>query len=151
MKKIKSIFLTLICLLCLVLSFNSTPSYALSDITSYDNANISIKVFENLENEFLKLRNEDPQVERINEWETLARKFEIFFDKNERLSQSAQGMYDATILYEELYKKVKSEKYLDRTFIIIEKFLKDYSNHYLADDILIKKGDIYLFLLNDYE
>ena len=151
MKKIKSIFLTLICLLCLVLSFNSTPSYALSDITSYNNANISIKVFENLENEFLKLRNEDPQVERINEWETLARKFEIFFDKNERLSQSAQGMYDATILYEELYKKVKSEKYLDRTFIIIEKFLKDYSNHYLADDILIKKGDIYLFLLNDYE
>ena len=84
MKKIKSIFLTLICILCLVLSFNSTPSYALSDITSYDNANISIKVFENLENEFLKLRNEDPQVERINEWETLARKFEIFFDKNER-------------------------------------------------------------------
>ncbi|MGI6680732.1 MAG: N-acetylmuramoyl-L-alanine amidase [Bdellovibrionota bacterium] len=136
--------------------------YAFNDVynNQYDNqynnyeainTNASVQVFESLESEFLKLRNLDTKVERIKEWETLARKFEVFFDKNERLSQSAVAMHNASILYEELYKKTHLEKYLDRAFIVIDKFLKDYKNHYLADDIIVKKGDIYLFLLNDFD
>lgn len=128
---------------------NVSSSFAFDDVIQRDNTNVSIKVFENLENEFLALRNSDPYVNKINEWETLAVKLETFFNKNERLSQSAQAMYDAVVLYEELYKKVRAKNYLDRAFIVIEKFLKDYNNHYLADDILIKKGDINFFLLED--
>ena len=151
MKNLKYILLSIVFIFCALFLNCINNSYAFDDVVQPDNANISVKVFENLDNEFLKLRNSDPNVVRINEWESLARKFETFFSKNERLSQSAQGMYNATILYEELYKKVRAEKYLDRAFIVIDKFLKDYSNHFLADDILVKKGDLYLFLLNDLD
>lgn len=152
MKNIKKITYCFLFFFCFTFLMNvNMPVYAFFGDDLNQKSDASMQVFENLESDFLRLRNSDPKVEKVGEWETLARKFEVFFDKNERLSQSAVGIYNATILYEELYKKTQNQKYLDRAFIIIEKFFKDYANHYLADDILVKKGDLYLFLTNDLE
>ncbi len=108
-----------------------------------------IQVFKNLEQDYFRLKNIDPEISDKGKWESLANKFELFFKKNEHLSESAVSASYVLTLYEELFKKYRDEKYLDKSFVLYNNFFDGYSNHYLADDILMKKGDLYLFVLKD--
>lgn len=143
---LKIIFMLYVCLGNIFLDTTSSFSEDWSNIPD-----ARVRVFKNLEQEYFKLKNTDSEIKNKTEWENLAKKLEAFFYKNDHLSESAVSISYILTLYEELFKKYREEKYLDRSFILYDKFFDAYSNHYLADDILIKKGDLYFFILKDKE
>ncbi len=105
--------------------------------------------FEELKAQYLSLRNTDVDARRTNEWIELARQFEALVDQNPKFSGSASALFNASILYEILYQSFGGQDRITKSADLLERLARDYPGNNLADDALLKRGDIELFILKD--
>ncbi len=100
--------------------------------------------FEELKARYLKLRNTDVEIVRAGEWETLARQFEHYVDTNPKAKGAPFGLYDASILFEQLYRRFGGVDRLQKSCALLERVAKEYPGHEIADDALLRRGDLLL-------
>jgi len=105
--------------------------------------------FKELKSKYLKLRNTDPRASNYESWIQLARDFEEFVENNRSFSGAASALFNASILYTELFNNYSEKKHLNKSLGLLEKIAEDYSHSALADDSLVKAGDIYLYKFDD--
>ena len=109
------------------------------------------KEYAELTAQYLKLRNTDVNVSRAVEWESLAKKLSHLADRNPKFVSAPDALYRSAILYDLLFRNFGGR---DRALLAVrrlELIAKLYPGHRLADDALVKKGDILQFDLNEHE
>lgn len=98
-----------------------------------------------LKAQYMTLRNTDIALARSGEWESLARQFEQFVDKNPRYADNPSALLNAAILLQTLYGQFGGEDRLKKVTTLLERIARDYPGHFLVDDALMRKGDLLLF------
>ncbi|GAH00108.1 unnamed protein product, partial [marine sediment metagenome] len=72
-----------------------------------------------------------------------------FADKHPRLIEAAFALHDAAVLYELLYRRFGGRDRIEGSARLLERLARDYPGHKLADDALVRRGDLLLYELND--
>ena len=99
-------------------------------------------VFEPLRREYLKLRNTDSNLEDTAAWEIAARRLEAFAERFPDNSNSPQALFNASIAWEELYKKGAAGASLRDAMACLNRLIEKYGESSYADDALVRKGDL---------
>ena len=99
--------------------------------------------FEDLQAQYLSLRNTDVGSKRVSEWRSLAVQFEALVKKSPRSTTSGQALFNAGILYEELWRNYRNENDLTKSIALFESIPRDYPGDLFADDALVKVGDLW--------
>jgi len=100
--------------------------------------------FEEIKARYLKLRNTDVTVAREAEWRRVGADFERFAENSAGDRQAPLALIDAAIVYVEVYKRSRDERMLERGLVNLERVAKRYPSDPLADDALLKRGEILL-------
>jgi N-acetylmuramoyl-L-alanine amidase len=100
--------------------------------------------FEGLQSRYLSLRNTDVDSKKVSEWRSLAVQFEAFVRNSPRATNAGQSLFNAGILYEELWRNHKNEADLTKSINLFESIPRDYPGDVFADDALVKVGDLWL-------
>jgi len=130
----------IIFLLLLNLSVFSTPAYG--------EGSSATKEYEALRSSYFSLRNTDVELTRLPEWEKLGESLKDFVKTNSTDKNAPMALFNAASLYEYLYRQLKKEPYLETAKTLLDRFIEHYPEHALADDVLIKSGDIFLYFLD---
>ena len=77
--------------------------------------------FSELKARYLRLRNTDVNITRAGEWEALSKQFENFVDQNPRYGGAAFGLYNASILLEQLYRRFGGIDRLQKCSALLER------------------------------
>ncbi|MDC0357929.1 N-acetylmuramoyl-L-alanine amidase [Oligoflexia bacterium] len=107
------------------------------------------KLYEELRARYLTLRNTDIDVVKAQEWDRLAEDFLRFVDKHPKRAQAPAALLDASVLYEKLYRQFGGKDRLKLSIKFLNRVARDYPGHALADDALIREGDLRLYELRD--
>lgn len=99
--------------------------------------------FEEIKARYLKLRNTDAEVTKPAEWSAVGRDFEMFAEQHSTSKHAPAALFDASIAYEKLFDAARDEKLLARSLSLLELLLKQYPRDSLADDALVREGDLY--------
>lgn len=114
---------------------------ALADTTSFD----EIKA------RYLKLRNTDVAVAREAEWRKVGADFERFAENSSADRQAPLALLDAAIVHVAVYQRGRDERLLERGLRNLDTVVKRYPNDPLADDALLRRGEILLEERGDRE
>lgn len=109
----------------------------------------SAQTFEELKKRYLTLRNTDPEVSLVGQWEELASKFQRLVDRAPRDSDAPTALFNAALLYETVYNRFAGDDRLRKALSLLDRVAREYSGAALADDALVKRGDLLLFKLHD--
>ncbi len=101
-------------------------------------------LFEELKSQFLSLRNTDPDLIRAAEWEDLAQRFKSYVNSKPRDDHAPNCLFNAALLYQEIFNGLGGKDRLEEAVQLFERLAKEYPGHALADDALVKKGDLLL-------
>jgi len=99
--------------------------------------------FENLQARYLSLRNTDVQTIKQEQWRILAGNFESYVKKNSKSPNVGQALFNAAIVYEELWRNHKAEADYQKAMSIFESIPRDFPGDSFADDALIRVGDLW--------
>jgi len=103
--------------------------------------------YEKLRSSYFSLRNTDVDLARLTDWKNLGVSLEGFVEKNSQDKNAPLALFNAASLYEYLYRQLRKDSYLEKTQSLLDRFINSYPEHALADDVLIKSGDIFLYFL----
>lgn len=95
-----------------------------------------------LKERYLRLRNTDVSVSKKAEWKELARLFEEYADRYPDSPKSASALFNASILYGELALHGGGMAQVENAEHMLERVSVEYPLSELADDALIRRGDI---------
>jgi N-acetylmuramoyl-L-alanine amidase len=99
--------------------------------------------FESLQARYLSLRNTDVQTTKQDQWRILAGNFESYVKKNSKSPNVGQALFNAAIVYEELWRNHKAEADYQKAMSIFESIPRDFPGDSFADDALIRVGDLW--------
>lgn len=102
--------------------------------------------YDGLRARYLRLRNTDPEVQRVEEWVSLAKDQDAFVARNPKYPQSPEMLYDESIVFEMLYRKSSDAHYFERSTETLQKILSVYSDSRVAPEALMRLGDLNLYL-----
>lgn len=105
--------------------------------------------FEAVKARYLKLRNTDVRVAREAEWRQVGADFEQFAEAAPSDRSAPLALIDAAIVHIEVYKRSRDERMLERSLANLQAVVTRYPTDSLADDALLKRGEILLEELND--
>jgi N-acetylmuramoyl-L-alanine amidase len=91
---------------------------------------------------YLKLRNTDVRISRPAEWRALAQEFEDYVGAYPKDAQAPSALLNASILYEELGHRLDDKQLLINSVRLLKQLTDGYQGHELADDALIRRGDL---------
>lgn len=100
--------------------------------------------FSALKAKYLTLRNTDPDLEKSPDWEELAHQFERYAKDYSRSTNAPSALFNSAILYESLFEKFGDEEHLDKSLEMLSNLSHKYKKSPLADDALVKQGDLLL-------
>ncbi|MBN8549262.1 MAG: N-acetylmuramoyl-L-alanine amidase [Deltaproteobacteria bacterium] len=107
--------------------------------------------FENIKARYLKLRNTDTEVAKVSEWSAVATDFEHFAEEHSTSKHAPTALLDASIAYEKIFEVNGDTQKLNRSVAVLESLLKRYPANSLADDALLREGDLYAQRFSDSE
>lgn len=116
---------------------------AFSKVAIAQNSQTSPKIFTDLQSRYLKIRNTDTDVKLESKWRQLATDFINLASSNKITTQKGQSLYNAAIIYEQLYVKLKEDSDLKEAIATLESIPRDLPGDLFADDALLKLGDIH--------
>ncbi|MCB0335254.1 MAG: N-acetylmuramoyl-L-alanine amidase [Bdellovibrionales bacterium] len=102
-------------------------------------------IFETLKTRYLKLRNTDNQIGKPKEWRGLAGEFLAAVKRYPKDSSAASAILNASIMYEELFRAEGKQDDFALAVEHLNRIPRDYPGHELADDALLRRGDLLLF------
>ncbi|MCB9029850.1 MAG: N-acetylmuramoyl-L-alanine amidase [Deltaproteobacteria bacterium] len=105
----------------------------------------SAETFDAIKSDYLLLRNTDTEVTRTAEWQATANRFEQYAQKDLKKPHAASALYHAALIYSELFRKLETKFFLTRSLELFESVPRDYPGHELADDALVRLGNLQLF------
>jgi N-acetylmuramoyl-L-alanine amidase len=114
-------------------------------------APLKSETFDLLKSRYLSLRNTDPKVESAATWTGLAGAMERFVNTRPKDAHAPFALFDAAILYEELYRAHGGDDRFRRALGLFERLAREYPGHSLADDGLVRRGDLFLLEGSDSE
>lgn len=100
--------------------------------------------FDAVKARYLSLRNTDVAYERESEWRTVATDFERFAQAAPRDRSAPQALFNAAIVWRGLAARRASAAELERALAALAAIVERYPNDVLADDALLKRGEIEL-------
>jgi N-acetylmuramoyl-L-alanine amidase len=100
------------------------------------------KRFEEIKADFLKLRNNDSNWDDVAAWTSLAGRFEAFAAQNKAHSETADAILHSGIIYEQLDAHHARSGYYEKALLAFTKVVERFPKDELADDALLKKGDL---------
>jgi len=102
---------------------------------------------------YLKLRNTDPDVKRSDNWRVVARELEAFAKSHANLTDAPALLFQSAIAFETLGRinLPDSEPDLNHASELLTLVANAYPNDALADDALIRRGDVYTDLNRETE
>lgn len=103
-----------------------------------------LTIFEGLKKKYLTLRNTDPDIKRMGEWEELASDFELYADTTGRSGEAASALFNASILRGELYGKTDRPLDLKGALSSLRTLYGRFPKSQLADDALAREGELLL-------
>lgn len=118
----------LVCLILLLIT--SAPSYGADP-------------FETLQSRYLSLRNTDVQTTKHEQWRVLAGNFESYVKKNPKSPNVGQALFNAAIVYEELWRHHNTDADYEKAMSVFESIPRDFPGDAFADDALIRVGDLW--------
>ena len=107
--------------------------------------------FESLKAQYLKLRNTDVDVRQVPMWEGLAQNFETFVGQHPAHPGAPFSLLYSSVLYEHLFRRFGGQDRLRKACDLLRKLSDSYPQDSLADDALIRQGDLLLYDLNDIQ
>ena len=96
-----------------------------------------------LKERYLKLRNTDVQIKQESDWRLLADQFLIFSKNNPGFPDTPSALINAGILHAELYRLKHEQRDLSAALNLFDRIPHQFPRHALADDALIRLGDLY--------
>lgn len=111
-----------------------------------------VDAYPQLRSRYLKLRNTDATISRLDDWSDLAQELLNFAGRAGKTHRDTPfAVVDASILYEKMYRRFGDRAVLSKVVNLLERVAKDFPGHQLADDGLIRRGDLLLYELNDVD
>lgn len=107
------------------------------------------KLYDPLRAKYLKLRNTDVTVVKVKEWKDLAHAFSDFVQRHPNDQNAPAALLDASIVYEKLYRHFSTLSDLKQALKLLDQVARDYPGHRLADDALVRRGDLQFHELKD--
>jgi len=102
-----------------------------------------------LRQEFFRLRNIDSTLTRKEEWRALITKYEEFVARDKLDNSSGVLLFDLGVINQLYFENVSQSKaVLEQAIDYFDSFATQFSKHDLADEALLKAGDL-AFRLND--
>lgn len=98
-----------------------------------------------LQARYLSLRNTDIDIAKRGEWESLAGEFVDFVERHPGHTDAAQALFKAGILHEQIFSQYEDSDERDSALELFEKVASSYPESTLADDALVRAGDLELF------
>lgn len=130
-------------LFLLFLSAAALPGYCA------DKNNEASGQYEAIRAKYLTLRNTDLEIANVSEWENVAAEFIQFADGSRGHERAPYALFEAAVLYEELYRKLGGKDRIFQSSLLLERIARDYPGHILVDDGLLKRGDFLLYEMRD--
>jgi len=99
---------------------------------------------------FLRLRNIDSHITRRDEWDKLLASYDRYLAKEKLSLNSAVVLFDLGVAYQ-LYAEaeISRQTSLAQSVSFFDRFATDFPQHELADDALLRAGDLLLHALRD--
>ncbi|MCB0333199.1 MAG: N-acetylmuramoyl-L-alanine amidase [Bdellovibrionales bacterium] len=107
--------------------------------------------YDELRAKYLTLRNTDTDVTRLDEWTSLANGMLGYVSRYPNSENAASLLYDASIVYEKLYQAQGDKELALRATTLLDRIARDYPGHMLADDALVRRGDLSLYVLDEVD
>lgn len=108
-------------------------------------------IYETLKARYLKLRNTDPTVRRQAEWNQLIKEMAGYASDWPRSKNAPAALFNAASLAGIIYGEHRSREFLEKNTELLSKLIDRYPSDNLADDALLKLGDLFLYELKDEE
>ncbi|MCB0318726.1 MAG: N-acetylmuramoyl-L-alanine amidase [Bdellovibrionales bacterium] len=113
------------------------------------NADSANDAYQMARKNYFSLRNTDLEVKELKKWLTVGRELVSISEKYKNHETAPAALFNAGVLYSQVYKVHKTEDHLERALLYFEMLVQRYPDHYLADDALIKRGDLFLDFKKD--
>ena len=105
--------------------------------------------YSELRAQYMSLRNTDADLTRVAEWKLLSQQLVRYANAFPRNENSPQALYYAALLLENLFLRFGGTDRAQLCVRLFERVAQEYPGHILADDALLKKGDLYRFELDN--
>ncbi|MCB0358418.1 MAG: N-acetylmuramoyl-L-alanine amidase, partial [Bdellovibrionales bacterium] len=105
--------------------------------------------FTELRAEYRGLFKTDPEVTDLERWEAVAARLAEFVEAESSGTNVPRAEYLLGRLYEQMYLKRRSTAGLSRSMLFYERLARDHQKHRLADDALLRLGDLRRSALGD--
>ncbi len=109
------------------------------------------RAYEELRAKYLTLRNTDNGVQRLDEWASVANGMLGHVSRHPQSENAASLLFDASIVYEKIYQAHGGKERALRAATLLDRLARDYPGHMLADDALVRRGDLSLYVLEDVD
>lgn len=100
-------------------------------------------VYESIKVRYMRLRNTDRNIQKQAEWESVINSLEGFAKANKANPHAPVALSQAAGMSLEMYKALKSEKFLDRSAELFALIGSSFSGSNEADDALMKLSEIH--------
>jgi N-acetylmuramoyl-L-alanine amidase len=99
--------------------------------------------YEDLQARYLKLRNTDTSVSKVSEWNEVGLDLVAWESTHRKSAHAATALFDASIVEEKLFEVTRDDAHLNQSVRILDALLERHVDDALADDALVRKGDLY--------
>lgn len=107
-------------------------------------------LFEELKARYLKLRNTDTAVSKVSEWRAIGDDLSQYAWR-QKSSNAPRALFDASIVHERLFDVLGDKALLERSIREARAIVERYPADLLADDALLRIGDLQASKQNDRE
>ncbi len=107
------------------------------------------ELFEDLNRQYLSLRNTDSRLERESAWQELAQQLVSFASLNKDSDKSPRALLNAAIISQQFYEKNFDQESFSRYEALLEQIYSDYSSSEIAPQALIMQAESALSWFND--
>lgn len=108
--------------------------------TSFAESKLVDRRFEEIKSAYFKLRNTDQAVQRENAWRKVASEFEAY--ERSQGPNVVAALFHAAAVYEHLYTVSQEESDAEAALRILDELVRKYSGSELADDALLRSGNL---------
>ena len=106
--------------------------------------------FDLLKEQYLRLRNTDANVSKVSDWFKIAEQLEDFARLGNAGSNAPAALIDASIAFEKIYQRLGKTVLIEHSVSLLNLVALRYSSDALADDALLRKGDLILKQIEKY-
>lgn len=98
--------------------------------------------FDAIKADYLILRNRDPEMNSVPQWQRVVERLTSFAEKNSNSKEAPQALFDAARVFELLYRRHLDEGHLQKELKLLKRLYTKYPKSALSDDSLMRIANV---------